>query len=197
MPDLITTDIDNFWRAFDAADRLPTPDRVRLFKSAYYDVASLGMRDFVAARVNDVEQFERVVTFHDAFYRSVRVSMLRIREFEKRNPSFLQAISEAVSAARDPHGDVCRRSAIVLWDHVPQWDADRGGAVWKDRAHTDGDARLSGAFGHPADIRDLRDCYPRAGSHTAQTTRYNGPPTVGQSSPGRDGRSCDRAGYAP
>jgi hypothetical protein len=81
MPDLITTDIDNFWRAFDAADRLPTSDRVKIFTSAYYDVASRGMRDFIDIRLGDVENFEKVVTFHDQFYRSTR-AMMRIREFE-------------------------------------------------------------------------------------------------------------------
>jgi hypothetical protein len=82
MPDLVTTDIDNFWRAFDAADRLPTSDRVKIFESAYFDVASKGMLEFIGLRLGDVEQFERVVTTHDAYYRSARVSMMRIREFE-------------------------------------------------------------------------------------------------------------------
>ena len=82
MPDLITTDIDNFWRAFDAADRLPTRDRVKLFESAYYAVASKGMKDFIGLRLGDVERFEHVVSAHDAYYRSTRSSMMRIREFE-------------------------------------------------------------------------------------------------------------------
>ena len=82
MPDLITTDVDNFWRAYNAADRLPTADRVKIFKSAYYDVASRGMRDFIDIRLGDVENFEKVVSHHDAYYRSTRASMMRIREFE-------------------------------------------------------------------------------------------------------------------
>ena len=82
MPDLITTDIDNFWRAFDAADRLPTADRVKLFQASYFDVASRGMRDFMRLRLDDAEAFEAVVTRHDDYYRSSRSSMMRIREFE-------------------------------------------------------------------------------------------------------------------
>ena len=82
MPDLITTDIDNFWRAFDAADRLPTTDRIGLFKAAYFDVASKGMRDFIDLRLGIVEDFEQHVTRYDAYYRSTRSSTMRIREFE-------------------------------------------------------------------------------------------------------------------
>lgn len=82
MPDLITTDIDNFWRAFDAADRLPTRDRVKILQSVYLDVGSVGMQDFVRLRLGDAERLERVVTAHELYYRSARASTLRIREFE-------------------------------------------------------------------------------------------------------------------
>ena len=56
MSDLITTDIDNFWRAFEATDRLPRLDRVKIFQAAYYDVASRGMRDFIDLRLGDVDR---------------------------------------------------------------------------------------------------------------------------------------------
>ena len=103
MPDLITTDIDNFWRAFDAADRLPTAERVKIFQASYFDVASKGMRDFMRLRLEGAEAFEAVVSRHQAYYRSSRSSMMLIREFEGEIRHFYKRFEALYPPLRIPN----------------------------------------------------------------------------------------------
>ncbi len=82
MPDFITNDVDNFWRAFDAAEGMRERDQVRIYEDLYLSRGSRGFRDFASQYLKDPEAFTRTVKDRDAFYRSIRFSMHRIREFE-------------------------------------------------------------------------------------------------------------------
>jgi hypothetical protein len=81
----VTSDINNFWRAFDLASKETDREkRVAIFQKEYLDQGSAGLQDFVRLRIKSakglVETIERLPTF----YASVRPSTLRIAEMEKK-----------------------------------------------------------------------------------------------------------------
>jgi len=82
MPDLITLDIENFWRAFDTAEGMPVENQVRIYEDLYLNRGSRGFREFATSTLADSEAFAAFVVRHDTFYRSVRFQIYRLREFE-------------------------------------------------------------------------------------------------------------------
>jgi hypothetical protein len=66
---LITSDIDHFWEAFDAmADGDPTVTLQEL----YLDRASPGLNDFIRLRIQGVEELLEVIQAHPQYYASLR-----------------------------------------------------------------------------------------------------------------------------
>jgi hypothetical protein len=73
--ELITSDIDNFWRAYDAS----TPgNRVSAFQSLYFDVASPGLKDFITKRISSAQALASTVDRFPKYYASIRANTLRI-----------------------------------------------------------------------------------------------------------------------
>src|SRR5436190_24048121 len=48
---LVTRDIPNFWRAYDLAAGKDTAERTRIFRTAYLQPASPGLRDWMRVRL--------------------------------------------------------------------------------------------------------------------------------------------------
>ena len=70
---LITTDIDNFWRAYDLAKSAPTPEaRQEIYEREYFDRASPGLQFFKATKVGKIEQFVATIERRPRYYASLR-----------------------------------------------------------------------------------------------------------------------------
>lgn len=81
---LVTSDIDNFWRAFDMASReADRQKRVAIFQAEYLDKGSPGLQDFLRMRIKSAEELTRIVDALPRFYASTRPSTLRVKEMEK------------------------------------------------------------------------------------------------------------------
>lgn len=81
---LVTSDIDNFWRAFDLAAKEPDRERkVAIFQAEYLDKGSAGLRDFVRMRIKSAKDLVETVERLPKFYASVRPSTLRVAETGK------------------------------------------------------------------------------------------------------------------
>lgn len=75
----ITSDIDNFWRAYDLAAK--ESDRMRkiaIFKTEYLDKGSDGLRSFDKLRIQGAENLVRRIESMPKYYASIRESTLRI-----------------------------------------------------------------------------------------------------------------------
>ena len=82
---IVTSDIDNFWRAFDLARKEPERlKRIAIYQSEYIDKGSVGLKDFVRMRIKSAENLSDTIDKLPAFYASVRPSTLRVGEMEKR-----------------------------------------------------------------------------------------------------------------
>lgn len=82
---LVTSDIDNFWRAFDLAAREPDREkRVAIFQTEYLDKGSAGLKDFLRLRIKSARELANAAEKLPKFYASTRASTLRVREMEKQ-----------------------------------------------------------------------------------------------------------------
>src|SRR5215204_4493484 len=58
----VTSDIDNFWRAFDLAAKEPVFEkRVEIYRSEYLDKGSTGLKDFIRLRIKDAKTLTTTV----------------------------------------------------------------------------------------------------------------------------------------
>lgn len=76
---IVTSDIDNFWEAFEAAQGSSEPGQV--FDELYFGRASPGLRDFVAARrLKDGETLWRTIRANLDYYRGLKASTDRLSQ---------------------------------------------------------------------------------------------------------------------
>lgn len=73
--EIVTTDIANFWTAFDAA----SPDfSAGIFQKSYLDKGSPGIKGFTKGRIESAGNLSKIVKRHAEYYGSIRESTLRI-----------------------------------------------------------------------------------------------------------------------
>ena len=81
----ITSDIDNFWRAFDlAAKETDRTKKIAIYQTEYLDKGSVGLQDFVRLRIKSAKDLVETVEKLPRFYASVRPGTLRVAEMEKK-----------------------------------------------------------------------------------------------------------------
>ena len=79
----VTSDIDNFWRAFDMGQDVPDFEkRVAIYQAEYLDRGSVGLKDFIRLRIKDAKTLTTTVDNLSRFYASTHPSTKRIREME-------------------------------------------------------------------------------------------------------------------
>ncbi len=72
---LETADIDRFWYAVDRS----TPETAKdIFQTEYFDKASLGLRDFIAARIGTVEELLANFSAKPQYFAAIRAQTLRV-----------------------------------------------------------------------------------------------------------------------
>jgi len=82
---LITTDIDNFWKAFDLMDKGYEGNP---FDKNYMKIGSQGVIDFTPYRIESADTLFKNVRENKDKYLSIRESTLRIKEKKKTNFCF-------------------------------------------------------------------------------------------------------------
>jgi hypothetical protein len=81
---VLTTDIDHFWQAVDALSNCKThTDSVSAIQRLYFDRATDGLIDFIAARDLTAEAQLQLVARYPKFYASVRKNTLEVKKSEK------------------------------------------------------------------------------------------------------------------
>lgn len=75
---LITSDIDNFWRAYDAAQE---GDPLVAYLKEYFVKGSPGLRDFIHARIHSVMFLVETIDARAEYYRSLRKHTDKVARF--------------------------------------------------------------------------------------------------------------------
>ena len=77
---LVTSDIGNFWRAYDSSEGKTTEEKIEIFETEYLDKGSIGLTDFVEARIESAEELVKAVEAMPKYYASIRASSYRVLE---------------------------------------------------------------------------------------------------------------------
>jgi len=81
-PIIVTTDLDNFWYAWDRAAAATTwSDSVAVFEEFYREAGSEGLEDFFDARIEDVPTLLEEIRSAPRFYAQLRPQTERVPEF--------------------------------------------------------------------------------------------------------------------
>ena len=81
----VTSDIENFWRAYDlAAKETDKTKRVAIFQSEYLDKGSPGLKDFLRLRIKSAESLVSALERMPKYYASIRPQTLQVQRMEKR-----------------------------------------------------------------------------------------------------------------
>ncbi len=73
--ELVTTDLDNFWEAFDRAKPDFDPS---VFQELYLDKGSKGVKGFTRNRIRDAEHLSKTIKKHPNYYSSIKSSTQQI-----------------------------------------------------------------------------------------------------------------------
>ena len=85
MVKFVTSDIENFWRAYDlAAKETDKAKRVAIFQSEYLDKGSPGLKDFLRLRIKSAENLVSTIDSQPKYYASIRPQTLQVQRMEKR-----------------------------------------------------------------------------------------------------------------
>ena len=81
----VTSDIGNFWRAYDlAAKETDKAKRIAIFQTEYLDKGSPGLKDFLRLRIKSAENLVNTIDRMPKYYASIRPQTLQVQRMEKR-----------------------------------------------------------------------------------------------------------------
>lgn len=81
----VTSDIDNFWRAYDLASKETVREKkIEIYQKEYFDKGSQGLKDFTLARIKSAKNLVESIESRPKYYASIRPSTLRVKEMEKK-----------------------------------------------------------------------------------------------------------------
>jgi hypothetical protein len=81
----ITSDIDNFWRAYDLAGKtVDQAKKVGIFQSEYFDKGSDGLKDFTRLRIGSSEKLVTQIEKMPKFYATARRPTLEVAKMQSR-----------------------------------------------------------------------------------------------------------------
>lgn len=75
---IVTSDVDHFWQAFDDAAKVPPEQRTAIYAKEYFDVGSQGLKDFIPDRLKSPEVLSAYVESRRAFYEKARLLIQRV-----------------------------------------------------------------------------------------------------------------------
>lgn len=89
--EIITTDIDNFWKAYDAAKPGFEP---QIFQKQYLELGTLGLQEMIDYKIKNAENLSKLILKRPLYYASIRQSTLKIRSMEPEIRSSLKKMKE-------------------------------------------------------------------------------------------------------
>ena len=86
---LVTSDIGNFWRAYDMSEGKITEEKIEIYENEYLARGSIGLKDFVEAHIQDAEKLAKAIEAMPKYYASIRESSNRVLEMTDRIRSYM------------------------------------------------------------------------------------------------------------
>lgn len=98
---LITSDVKNFWKAYDLAKK-DTANAINLYQKYYVDPASNGLQDYLGYKIKNLKNFVKSVNSKPQFYTAVRKNTYAV---DQQKPQMIQSFvkfKQIYSKARFP-----------------------------------------------------------------------------------------------
>lgn len=81
VPSVFTSDIDNFWIAFDSLQNIKEKNtQIEVMQSVYIDKATYGLKMFMELRNFDAAKLVEVINKYPKFWRSIRGNTLTVKQ---------------------------------------------------------------------------------------------------------------------
>ena len=80
---IITTDLDNFWRAYDLAKGKRETEQEDIYQKMYIDEATVGFKSYLKKRDKEVGELVKGINTMIPFYESIRENTLLAKDYEK------------------------------------------------------------------------------------------------------------------
>src|SRR5205085_9302792 len=99
----VTSDIGNFWRAYDlAAKETDKAKRIAIFQTEYLDKGSPGLKDFLRLRIKSAENLVNMIDRMPKYYASIRPQTFQVQRMEKRMRAAFEKFKSIYPAAVFP-----------------------------------------------------------------------------------------------
>lgn len=99
----VTSDIGNFWRAYDlAAKETDKAKRVAIFQIEYLDKGSPGLKDFLQLRIKSADDLVSAIDRMPKYHASIRPQTLQVQRMEKRMRAAFEKFKSIYPAAVFP-----------------------------------------------------------------------------------------------
>ncbi|GAA4310708.1 TPR end-of-group domain-containing protein [Nibribacter koreensis] len=99
---LVTTDVHNFWKAYDLAAKNPTKQQ-EIFEQQYFGKASVGLQDYFQNKISSVELFLNNLNNKQAFFPAIRKNTLQVDAMKPAIYQSFQKMKELYPAATFPN----------------------------------------------------------------------------------------------
>jgi hypothetical protein len=100
---LVTSDIDNFWRAYALASSASTADeKEKIYQREYLDKGSPGLKDFIDLRIKSAHNLVRSIDGRPKYYASLKEVTPRVPQMEPQIRASLRKLKELYSDAVFP-----------------------------------------------------------------------------------------------
>ncbi|QHL87889.1 hypothetical protein GU926_10790 [Nibribacter ruber] len=99
---LVTTDVHNFWKAYDAAAKHPA-QKQEIFEKQYFGKASAGLQDYFENKIGSVELFMNNLVNKPAFFPAIRKNTLQVDAMKPAIYQSFQKMKELYPAATFPN----------------------------------------------------------------------------------------------
>jgi len=100
--ELVTTDIDNFWKAYDMAQK-DTANRARYYTQLYMDPGSPGLQDYLNTKVGSLANFMEQHDKKARFYAAIRANTLKVKEQKKQMQASFAKLKQVYPKAMFPN----------------------------------------------------------------------------------------------
>ncbi|MCV9928684.1 DUF2268 domain-containing protein [Flavobacterium sp. LS1R49] len=96
-----TEDIHRFWKAYDLANK-DSIHYKEIFKTYYFDKASIGMNDYFGSKVGSIDEFIKHIKSAPKFYHSIKKNTLKVDDYKKDFRKSFQNLKDIYPAAKFP-----------------------------------------------------------------------------------------------
>lgn len=98
-----TSDIDNFWQAYDLSMGKTHEEKIAIFNEHYFQKGSLGLQEFKEEKIESAEKLVKAIEAFPGFYKSIRENTLKIEDYLNEAKSNLFAFKYLYPDAKFPN----------------------------------------------------------------------------------------------